>query len=277
MKGEHRSRRGFVDGPDGQIFFREMGVGPPIILLHQILRTSLDYEYVIPILASGHRVVAFDNVGCGDSDAAPEPYTLQQHAIAIAEASRRLGIERAAIVGHHSGANQALELALQAPELARCVVMSGLFYCENASELAELRAKAQALQNPQVQWNGSHLAVLWREGLQTNWGKPRFPPDRLDLLEKFFLEQIKNGQRRFEPYVALMNHDMSGRLAKLRAPCLFLKASDDIAMCGRSHLWLRDRPDAEFAEIEVTGGGEMPRLYPEAWATEILRFIRSAA
>lgn len=277
MKGEHQLRRGFADGPDGQIFFREMGVGPPIVLLHQILRTSLDYEYVMPILADGYRVVAFDNVGCGDLDASPEPYTLQQHAIAIAKALEQLGIERAAIVGHHSGANQALELALLAPELARCVVMSGLFYPENAAELAELRAKAQAMRNPLVQWDGSHLTALWREGLQTNWGKPRFPRDRLDLLEKFFLEQIKNGQRRFEPYVALMSYDMSERLAQLRTPCLFLKSSDDVAMCGRSHLWRRDRPDAAFVEIEVTAGGEMPRLYPEAWAAEILRFVRFVA
>lgn len=277
MNDRHPSRRGFVDGPDGQIFFREMGVGPPVILLHQILRTSLDYEYVLPILADGYRVIAFDNVGCGDSDAAPTPYTLQQHALAIAKAMKQLNIERAAIIGHHSGANQALELALQMPQLVRCVVLSGLFYTENETELAELRVKARGMRNPQVQADGSHLVAFWHEGLQTNWGKPRFPRERLDLLERFVLEQIKNGQRRFEPYVALMAYDTSVRLAQLSAPCLFLKASDDIAMCARSDLWLRDRPDAEFAEIGVAAGGEMPRLYPEPWSAEILRFIRSIA
>ena len=48
-------RRGFVDAPDGQMFYREAGNGPPIVLIHQILRTSLDYESVIPILAERYQ------------------------------------------------------------------------------------------------------------------------------------------------------------------------------------------------------------------------------
>lgn len=266
-------RRGFVDGPDGQIFYREAGNGPPIVLIHQILRTSLDYEFVIPILAERYRVMAFDNMGCGDSDAPPKAYSLEDHANAIAAAMDRLGIEGAVLAGHHSGANQAMELALRRPDLARSVVMSGLFYVEDSRQLDELHGKALKLRDPEPRANGSHLVPLWEEGLRTNWGKPRFPADRTDLLTKFFLEQIKTGPRRFEPYVALMVYDTSARLPLLRAPCLFIKASDDVLMCAGWHLWRRDQPDARFVEIEVMGGGEMPRLYAPEWSAVILNFL----
>lgn len=271
--GEQRVRRGFVDGPDGQIFYREAGSGPPIVLVHQILRTSLDYKFVMPILAERYRVVAFDNVGCGDSDAPPKPYSLEEHANAIAVAMDGLRIERAAIVGHHSGANIALDLCLQRPDLVRSVVLSGLFYVADAAQLRELREKALKLREPKAKADGSHLPLLWAEGLRTNWGKPRLPPERIDLLTDFFLEQMKSGPRRFEPYIAQMAYPTHERLPRLAAPCLFIKATDDVFMCAASHWWRRDQPRAKFTEIAVSDGGEMPRLYAPAWSAAILDFL----
>lgn len=267
-------RRGFVDGPDGQIFYREAGKGTPLVLLHQILRTSLDYEYVIPILAERFRVLAFDNAGCGDSDAPPHAYSMEEHAGAIAAAMDGLGVSGAAIVGHHSGANQALELALRRPELAARIVMSGLFYVDDPREREALRAKAVKLTDHEPRADGSHLVALWQEGLRTNWGKQRFPADRTDLLTKFLLEQLKTGSRRFEPYVALMDYDTRSRLPLLKVPCFFIKASDDVAMCAGAHLWTRDRPEAKLIEIPVKFGGEMPRLNAPQWSAAVLDLLR---
>ncbi|MSP68284.1 MAG: alpha/beta hydrolase [Alphaproteobacteria bacterium] len=266
-------RRGFVDVPDGQMFYREAGSGPPLVLIHQILRTSLDYRQVIPLLAERYRVIAFDGMGCGDSDAPPRPYTLEQHVQVFAAAMDRLGITKAVVAGHHSGATQAMELGVQRPDLAGRVVMSGLVYVEDSKQLGELHAKALKLKDPEPRADGSHLLPLWEEGLRTNWGKPRLPADRLDLLSDFFLEQIKTGPRRFEPYVAQMAYDASRRLPLLKAPSLFIKASDDIFMCAASHLWLKDQPKAKLVEIKVAGGGELPRLYPREWSKAILDFL----
>lgn len=268
-------KRGFVDGPEGQIFYREAGIGRPVILMHQILRTSLDYEFVIPILAEHYRVVAMDNMGCGDSDAPPRPLSIEAHAHAIATAMDGLGIERAVLVGHHSGANQALEIGLQRPDLVDAVVLSGLFYVDDPAERARLHRKALTLQHPATRADGSHLLEIWSEGLRTNWGKPRFPAERTDLLAQFFIEQVKTGARRFEPYVAVMEYDTAARLPRLNAPCLFVKGCDDIPMCAGSELWIRDQPQARLVEIQLPGGGEMPRLCPQTWSSAILDFLAS--
>lgn len=266
-------KRGFVDGPDGQIFYREAGEGPTVVLVHQILRSSLDYSFVIPLLAKRYRVIAFDNMGCGDSDLPPQPYSLEQHAAALLAAIVSLDVGPAVLAGHHSGANISLEMAVQRPDLCRALVMSGLFYVGDAGQLKELYDKALRLGDPEPQADGSHLLALWNEGLQTNWGKPRLPKDRIDLLTDFFLEQVKGGSRRFEPYVAQMRYDTAARLPRLSAPCLFIKASGDVFMCSASQLWLKDQPSASFREIDVPNGGEMPRLFPEAWSEAIEGFL----
>ena len=269
---KYRVKRGFVDTPDGQIFYREAGSGPPIVLIHQILRTSLDYKFVMPILAEGHRVIAFDSVGCGDSDPPPKPYTIEEHGTAISRAMEALSLEPATVGGHHSGADIAMEVALQRPDLVKRSVFSGLGYVSDPTTLPELHAKASKLSDPAPQLDGSHLLPLWKEGIQTNWGKPRFPEDRIDLMADFFLEQVKTGPRRFEQYMALFAYDATKKLPAVSVPILFIRSTDDIFMCNAVDDWMRDQSDASLVEIEVEGGGELPKLYPEPWAKAVLEF-----
>ena len=269
---EIRVKRGFVDTPDGQIFYREAGSGPPIVLIHQILRTSLDYKFVMLILAKSNRVIAFDSIGCGDSDQPAQPYSIEDHGRAISRAMEALSIEGATVGGHHSGANVSMEVALQRPDLLKNAVFSGLGYISDTTMLPELHAKASKLSDPEPQLDGSHLLPLWKEGRETNWGKPRFPEDRTDLMADFFLEQVKTGPRRFEQYVALFEYDSTKKLPSVSVPILFICSTDDVFMCSAIDDWKRDQPGASFVDIEVEGGGELPKLYPEPWAKAVLEF-----
>ena len=271
---EIRIKRGFVDTFDGQIFYREAGEGPPMVLIHQILRTSLDYKFVMSVLAISHRVIAFDSVGCGDSDAPDKPYTLEEHGAAICRAIEALSIDKVIVGGHHSGANIAMEVALQRPDLVDRAVFSGLGYISDASILPKLYAKASKLADPDTKLDGSHLLEIWKEGVQTNWGKTRFPEDRLDLISDFFLEQIKTGPRRFEQYVAFFAYDATKKLPRVKVPILFIRSTDDVFMCNAADAWLIDQPGAKLVEIEVQGGGELPKLYPEPWANAVLEFTQ---
>ncbi len=268
-----RVKRGFVDTADGQIFYREAGGGPPIVLIHQILRTSLDYKFAMPVLARSHRVVAFDSVGCGDSDHSADPYSIEDHGAAIGRAMEALGLQGATVCGHHSGANIAMEVGLQRPDMVARNVFSGLAYIGDPSMLPELRAKASRLGDPETRPDGSHLLEIWKEGTRTNWGRPRFPEDRLDLMTDFFLEQVKTGPRRFEQYVATFAYDATRKLPRVSVPILFIRSTDDVFMCDAVDDWMRDQPGASLVEIEVEGGGELPKLYPEPWARAVLDFV----
>jgi pimeloyl-ACP methyl ester carboxylesterase len=76
-------RRGFVDTPFGQMHYRELGTGPAVILLHQALRSSLEFRRVLPVLADDYRVIAFDLIGFGDSAGAPRQLSIEDHAVAV--------------------------------------------------------------------------------------------------------------------------------------------------------------------------------------------------
>jgi len=265
-------RRGFVDTPDGQMFYREEGEGLPIVLIHQILRTSLDYKFVIPYLSPSHRVIAFDLMGCGDSDAPRKMYSMEDHGASVCAAMEGLGMTAAIVAGHHSGANVAMEVAAQRPDLVNRLVMSGLNYIADPAKRKELNAKALTLRDPERRSDGSHLIEIWKEGLQTNWGMPRIPPNELDLLTDFFLEQIKTGPRRFEPYVAQFSCDTPERVRLVKTPSLLIYASDDVWICRGEDEILRTLPFAKKHEIK--GLGDLPRLKPEEWATAILDFVK---
>jgi pimeloyl-ACP methyl ester carboxylesterase len=96
----------------------ESGSGPPIVLLHGLSATR---RYVLmgsrALERSGHRTIAYDARGHGQSTAAPDPSAYgYEHLTADLEAVLdALGVERALIAGASMGAHTAVRLALLRP------------------------------------------------------------------------------------------------------------------------------------------------------------------
>lgn len=98
-------------------FYRTMGEGQPVILLHGIPTSSFLWRKVLPNLGEEYWVVAPDLLGFGRSD---KPATRIQHihnlAIELHHFLERLGITQCALVGHDLGALVALSLFENWPE-----------------------------------------------------------------------------------------------------------------------------------------------------------------
>ena len=62
--------RAFVNTAQGRFFYVESGTGPSVLLLHGGGATHHEWSRVAPWLARGHRVIAPDLPGFGQS---PEP------------------------------------------------------------------------------------------------------------------------------------------------------------------------------------------------------------
>src|SRR5687767_10607772 len=97
-------RRGYTSNRWGQVHYREAGSGPPLVLLHLTSAWSDMYTELIPYLATSRRVIAPDTPGYGLSDPPPEAPGPSGYAAALAETFDALGIDRAAVFGHHTGA-----------------------------------------------------------------------------------------------------------------------------------------------------------------------------
>lgn len=91
------------------------GEGPPLVLLHALGESALDWRWVLPALARTHRVYALDLPGFGYSAKPSTEYSPAFFASFVGAYLNALGLERTALVGNSLGGLAALRLALSEP------------------------------------------------------------------------------------------------------------------------------------------------------------------
>ena len=99
-----------------RVIYRIAGQGPPVVLIHGMVNSSLHWERVAMPLAERYTVVAPDLIGHGDSAAVRGDYSLGAHACSIRDLLTTIGIERATIVGHSLGGGIAMQFFYQFPQ-----------------------------------------------------------------------------------------------------------------------------------------------------------------
>ena len=92
------------------------GEGPPLVLLHALGESALDWRWVLPALARTHRVYAVDLPGFGYSAKPSAEYSPGFFARSIGAYLDALGLEHTALVGNSLGGLIALRLALFEPD-----------------------------------------------------------------------------------------------------------------------------------------------------------------
>ena len=111
-----------VDG--AQLHYLAAGNGPVVILLHGFAETSRMWRPLIPQLAERFRVIAPDLPGIGDSAIPADGLDMKTAAMWIHALARKLGVEKARMVGHDIGLMVAYAYAAQFPaETEKLVVM----------------------------------------------------------------------------------------------------------------------------------------------------------
>lgn len=110
----------FVTVNGDSIYYVERGPadGPPVLLLHGFLGSTVSWTKVIDVLAeAGYRTIAFDRPPFGLSDKRTSlDYTLTAMGDLTVGLMDTLGIEQAALVGHSAGGAVIADVALRYPE-----------------------------------------------------------------------------------------------------------------------------------------------------------------
>ena len=118
---------GFVDFDDLRLAYRELGEGPPVLLLHGWPTSSYLWRDVMPAIAeAGNRAIAPDLPGYGRSERDPDAdHSHEAQARVVAALLDHLGVRGAAVLGHSIGAAVALRLAAARPDLAAMLILAG--------------------------------------------------------------------------------------------------------------------------------------------------------
>jgi len=111
-----------VDGV--KLHYLKAGSGPAVVLLHGYTQTSRMWRPIMPLLAKKFTVIAPDLPGIGDSGIPSAGLDMQSAATSIHSLVKKLGIDKARVVGHDIGLMVAYAYAAQYPsETERLVVM----------------------------------------------------------------------------------------------------------------------------------------------------------
>jgi len=107
------SRTEEVDGV--QLHYLTAGAGPAVILLHGYAETSRMWKPAMLLLGERFRVIAPDLPGIGDSAVPANGLDMTSAAKSIHALARKLGVEKARVVGHDIGLMVAYAYAAQFP------------------------------------------------------------------------------------------------------------------------------------------------------------------
>ena len=105
-----------------RIRYRELGDGPPLLLVHGLMTSSYSWRYVIEPLAKRWRVVVPDLPGAGRSDHPRSVYSPEALGSFIGDFQRALGIRGCDVVGNSLGGLLCMRLALDEPDAMRALL-----------------------------------------------------------------------------------------------------------------------------------------------------------
>ncbi len=114
----------FIDIDGRRVHYVEAGAGEPVLLIHGWNGSTFDMRYAIAELAQRYRVIALDLLGYGFSARpADGDYSVGGQADFVRQVMDRIGVPRAAVLGHSMGGAIAMQFALRYPERVERLVL----------------------------------------------------------------------------------------------------------------------------------------------------------
>jgi len=257
---------GYVNTAFGQVHYREAGGGPTVVLLHESPLSGVVFEKALSFLGKHVRAIAPDTPGYGASTAPSRPLSIEGYASRMSKLLDLLGLNEIALVGNHTGASIAIELAANEPERIKALIVLGppIF---NEEERNEWLIKKKHVEPFQLSSDGSHLSRIWKR-YQNRWGADT-PPDLLHLATTEFLRSAI----RYEwAYRAAFLYNAAKVLPNIVCPTLFLTTEGD-ALRSNHEKAIELTPTAEGRLLSFPHG-QFPLREPRWFSEEIVIFLR---
>jgi pimeloyl-ACP methyl ester carboxylesterase len=262
-------KKGYIDGPDGQIHYWQTGKGEDILLVHQAAQSSDEYLGIAPLLVdAGYRVWAIDLPGHGKSDDPPHEYSLEEYTAATLCLMDAMHIEHLSMGGHHGGSSVCMDIASQQPERVKAIVLSGCGV-RSPEETQALIDSIKGREEVAMDEAGEFLSGAWGRyqdfTSSTTGTRETFVP---------FVGSLNSKLRPYDAHHAILRWDRRQALADIKCPVLLIQGDKDVFVKRQDEL-CEMIPGSQRIVIEDAG----PFMFfdrPDACASVIIDFLRAA-
>lgn len=259
---------------DGALLnYRTVGSGSPIVLVHGSGTDLSTWDGVIDDLADGHRVIAYDRRGYGQSEHSPVR-DHRIHARDLEAVLENVAATAATVVGWSSGGNVTLAVAASRPELFQNVVVveppfHGLRHSNRAVLATALKLKLRQLQGRPIE----SLEIFLRFGSGLRSGGNSY--DLADEAEREKLRAYPGpvlAEWDPHPFGIMHEHLSTAAVAAIAPPLTWILGEQSLPWLATLHARVARR-HGTMRTVVVPGAGHLVHLDRPA---DFVREIRAA-
>jgi pimeloyl-ACP methyl ester carboxylesterase len=243
------------------IFYRQEGQGPPLILLHGWGRSGEVFSTLQSILARNFCVFALDLPGFGQSPLPEKIWGVKEYARLVAVFCRRLGLKKFSLLGHSFGGRIALQLAARKPQKVEKLVLTGV---------------------PVLRKTGFKRTLFWLVAKFSNL--ILFLPPLCFLknpLRRLFYFLIKEhdyqrarGQLR-KIFKKVIRHRPKKALGRIKVPTLVIWGSKDQVTPLENARFLKEKIKSSRLKVVANASHKLPYEEPIKFSQKIISFLKN--
>lgn len=255
----------YFDHDDCQLHYEEYGSGAPLLLVHGLGSSTLDWEYQIPTLSQHYRVISLDLRGHGRSDKPRERYSIAGFAEDVAALIEHLNLPPVHLVGISMGGMTGFQVGVDYPHLLKSLTIV------NSAPEVKIKRPKDVLMVAQ-RWTFSRLLSL--ETIGKKLGRLLFPrPEQVELRLKVERRWPMNDKRAYLASLdAIIGWGVRERLARITCPTLVVTADHDYTPVASKQAYVDELPNARLLVVENSRHAT-PMDQPEFFNTQLLAFL----
>lgn len=229
-------KRGYAQTAEGQLHYYTHGRGEPLLMLHEVPRSARSFAPIMRLLGGRFRCLAVDTLGFGHSDPLPAKARMEDLARNMIHFLDALGIERAHVLGFHTGNKIAAAMAAEYPDRIGKAVLIGMTHSLVVSrkdrDAAILGIVRKYMTTYRESPDGGHLVRAWAAdygSLAAIWWDPAVMAARkvtdaaLRRQELRMIEMIECRRSIRQIYAMNFGFDMTAMLRRVKLPALVIE------------------------------------------------------
>jgi pimeloyl-ACP methyl ester carboxylesterase len=261
----------YLDLADGRLAYDDTGHGPLIVATAAMLDLRSELRFLVPLLvAAGFRVVSIDQRGMGESSAQWPAYGSEPMGRDLIALIRHLDAGPAIIYGTSNGAAAGVNVAVEAPDLVRGLVLAAPFVRDGELSWVQARLKS-VMKIPFLtlpiymsyfpKWEPKQPRVADFDEQVARLKANLSEPSRRKVVKAYLFEQTHRAA--------------AARLDQVNVPSLIIMGTGDVDWPDpvAEAKWIASRLGSELLLLD--GAGHHPHVeYPQQIAEAVTEFAR---